>query len=421
MHPIDRLDVAGIDSKGYGRIYKAVMRDSRIHIMAKCIYAYFCAYAGNGNCAFPKRDKIIRDLRMNKDTYTKYLTQLTDAGYIEKRRTQTGNRYTINLQVPEVGETETGIPWDTSILTSRTIKAHGFGTVPKLVMLDARLSAQAKAIYSYFCSFAGAGTVAFPHKATIHRELAISPRTYYLHFASLTGFGYITTRQRKNAGRYDVSEYILNETVEPVQPEEPGQGSSTTGPMSEILQSGKLQSGGKPAENTPMSEISQSGKPQSDKVMSGKMVHQNIGQPYITTNTSINNSSYKEQDYNHQADRGGFSTSVARAGKEDILHALDRPHLESEMRAWVKMKDSILGHFPSPEDRSRYEKRAAQILDELVRQILERSNEPDACKRIIGAASEGAFYDLYFDLADRGDQMRSIKRYVGTTLSNLIG
>ena len=170
MHPIDRLGVVGI----------------------------FCAYAGNGNTVFPKRDKIVRDLSMNKDTYTKYLSQLTDAGYIDKQRTPIGNRYTINLQVPDVGEPESGIPGDSSILTSRTIKAHGFGTVPKLVMLDRRLSAQAKAIYAYFCSFTGAGTVAFPHKATIHRELAISPRTYYLHFASLTGFGYITTRQRKN-------------------------------------------------------------------------------------------------------------------------------------------------------------------------------------------------------------------------------
>ena len=70
--------------------------------------------------------------------------------------------------------------------------------------------------------------------------------------------------------------------------------------------------------------------------MSGKMVHQNIGHPYIT-NTSINNSSYKEQGYNHQTDTSGFSTSGAGAGKEDILHALDRPHLESEMRAWIKL------------------------------------------------------------------------------------
>jgi len=43
-----------IDSKGYGKIYKAVMRNRQLPLLAKTIYSYFCAYAGNGCQAFPK-------------------------------------------------------------------------------------------------------------------------------------------------------------------------------------------------------------------------------------------------------------------------------------------------------------------------------------------------------------------------------
>ncbi len=75
-----------IDSRGYGRIYKAVMRNRQLPLLAKTIYAYFCSYAGNGYQAYPKRDKIVRDLKMNKNTYTKPLTTLISEGYIAKER-----------------------------------------------------------------------------------------------------------------------------------------------------------------------------------------------------------------------------------------------------------------------------------------------------------------------------------------------
>ena len=84
-------NLVNIDSKGYGKIYKAVMRDRRLPILAKAIYAYFCAYAGCGRQAYPKREKILRDLGVNKDTYTKHLGLLVERGYIVKERTATGN------------------------------------------------------------------------------------------------------------------------------------------------------------------------------------------------------------------------------------------------------------------------------------------------------------------------------------------
>lgn len=79
----DELRLAGIMSKGYGIIPKAVMLDRRLSDKAKAIYAFFCSFAGAGNSAFPKVSTICHYLKMNKDTYYKHFKQLVELGYIE--------------------------------------------------------------------------------------------------------------------------------------------------------------------------------------------------------------------------------------------------------------------------------------------------------------------------------------------------
>ncbi len=183
-----------IDSRGYGRIYKAVMRNRQLPLLAKTIYAYFCSYAGNGYQAYPKRDKIVRDLKMNKNTYTKHLNTLISEGYIAKERTAAGNLYTIVQTVPSY-ERPASVGDDmTDMLIMDSVGSQGFGTVPKIVMLDARLTAQAKAIYAYFSSFTGAGTTAFPRHTTIIRDLNLSHVTYYSHYNLLLNLGYLTVK-----------------------------------------------------------------------------------------------------------------------------------------------------------------------------------------------------------------------------------
>ena len=162
------VKLVSIDSKGYGKIYKSVMRDRSLPLLAKTIYAYFCAYAGCGCQAFPKREKILHELQINKDTFTKHLNLLVEGQYISKERTGAGNVYTILQRIPtyaEVPRAEQG--QDSDMLVFENAAAHGFGTIPKLVMLDPQLTPQAKAIYAYFASFAGAGTTAFPRRSTI--------------------------------------------------------------------------------------------------------------------------------------------------------------------------------------------------------------------------------------------------------------
>ena len=90
----------------------------------------------------------------------------------------------------------------------------GYGIIPKLAMQDQRLTIEAKAIYSYICSFAGAGTSAFPSRNKILYDLKISKDRYYKHFDILKKYGYITVKQESvSSGKFSRNIYILMENI----------------------------------------------------------------------------------------------------------------------------------------------------------------------------------------------------------------
>ena len=78
----DVLKVQGVRFKGYGILPKAVMQDKRLTAYSKCIYAYFCTYAGAGTTAFPGVKKICNDLCISEDTFRKHMKLLKDYDYI---------------------------------------------------------------------------------------------------------------------------------------------------------------------------------------------------------------------------------------------------------------------------------------------------------------------------------------------------
>ena len=75
---------------GAGIVGTSVMQDPNLHVIAKTIYSYLCAY-GDTDCL--PRDQICYDLNINKNTYAKYMKQLVDCGYIT--RIKHGTRITI--------------------------------------------------------------------------------------------------------------------------------------------------------------------------------------------------------------------------------------------------------------------------------------------------------------------------------------
>ncbi|MCT4564984.1 MAG: helix-turn-helix domain-containing protein [Maledivibacter sp.] len=98
-----------------------------------------------------------------------------------------------------------------NVLKIEGVKAKGFGIIPKIAMQDTRLTIEAKAIYSYFCSYAGAGTTAFPSVKKIISDLKISKDRYYKHFDLLKKYGYIKTEQKNTQGKFNQNIYILVE------------------------------------------------------------------------------------------------------------------------------------------------------------------------------------------------------------------
>ena len=97
----------------------------------------------------------------------------------------------------------------TNILEVEGINAQGFGMIAKMVMLDQRLTIEAKAIYSYFCSYAGGGSTAFPSVSKIVYDLKISKDRYYKHFKLLVECGYISVRENKDNGKFANNIYLI--------------------------------------------------------------------------------------------------------------------------------------------------------------------------------------------------------------------
>ncbi|MFH5911262.1 helix-turn-helix domain-containing protein [Clostridium perfringens] len=82
-----------------------------------------------------------------------------------------------------------------SFIQLRGILSHGYGFSPQIVMRDIRLTAEAKAIYSYMASFAGTNLTAFPTIELQLHELNMSAKRYYKHRKLLEDLGYITIQR----------------------------------------------------------------------------------------------------------------------------------------------------------------------------------------------------------------------------------
>lgn len=91
--------------------------------------------------------------------------------------------------------------------------SKGYGIVPKLVMKDEDLSIEAKAIYAYLCSYAGAGKTAFPSVDLICNNLGISENRFYKHRKPLVDKGYINVDREKTDSGWSNNIYTLNSEV----------------------------------------------------------------------------------------------------------------------------------------------------------------------------------------------------------------
>jgi uncharacterized phage protein (TIGR02220 family) len=104
---------------------------------------------------------------------------------------------------------------DSNKIELDNLLAQGYGIIPKKVMRDENLSIEAKAIYSYLCSFCGHGDTAFPSISLMCHDLGISDTRFLKHRKQLIDFGYIkVTRNRKEQG-FSNNVYKLPSSVYP--------------------------------------------------------------------------------------------------------------------------------------------------------------------------------------------------------------
>ena len=88
------FDVNGL---GFGTIPKSVMQSQEISIKAKAVYAYFCSFTGAGDSCFPSRNKICTDLEISKDSLTKYIRELREAGLLKIEQEKSDGRFLRNV------------------------------------------------------------------------------------------------------------------------------------------------------------------------------------------------------------------------------------------------------------------------------------------------------------------------------------
>ena len=305
--------------------------------------------------------------------------------YISKERTRTGNVYTILQRIPthaEAPKVEQG--QDGDMLTFENAVAHGFGTIPKFVMLDLQLTPQAKAIYAYFASFAGAGTTAFPRRATIMRELRIgSVETYYRHFNQLIEPGYLSVEQRKADGRFDYCVYHLHgEVLREEMSEKP-------------IHGGKLSSD-RPA--------------MSEKAMSEKLEHQNFGQADIKNRVISNSSLENEQEY----DQSPYVFS-----QEEVMELIHFDQLKADIQAWGEIQRDTLHTFSFPDDEQQYLQTMDSILVEIVSQLLARLNREEKPEKLLELVKGSLFADMMNGLLARWREIKNIRGYIAASLENL--
>lgn len=100
-----------------------------------------------------------------------------------------------------------------NFLKQEDLLSKGYGMIPKLVMKDQTLSAEAKAIYAYLCSYCGAGNVAFPSVDLICHDLVISEKRYQRHIKLLKETGYVLVARNRLENGFSNNIYTLPKTV----------------------------------------------------------------------------------------------------------------------------------------------------------------------------------------------------------------
>ena len=149
----------------------------------------------------------------------------------------------------------------------------------------------------------------------------------------------------------------------------------------------------------------------SEKPVSEKSVHQNLGQANIKNRVISNSSLENEQEYNHQSD----SVFTPEMVKEIIRF----DQLRAEVQAWGDILRDTLHGFSSPEDERRYQRTMEAVLREIVSQATVKLNQIQGWERLLEKLNSPALLEVICRMLPHWKEIQSVQGYVAATLDNL--
>lgn len=96
---------------GFTQVPNFILRDPRLSVGAKVVYAMFLSYAWHNDSCFPGQERLAADIGMSRSRVTEYVAELVAAGLVTVQRRGQGqtNLYVVHFRVtgtvrrPDVG------------------------------------------------------------------------------------------------------------------------------------------------------------------------------------------------------------------------------------------------------------------------------------------------------------------------------
>jgi hypothetical protein len=101
-----------VSTGGFTQLPNFILRDPKLSVGAKVVYAMFISYGWHNDFCFPGQDRLAADIGMSRSRITEFVTELETANLISIERRGQGktNIYTIHFRVHNKGKTRPSTP-----------------------------------------------------------------------------------------------------------------------------------------------------------------------------------------------------------------------------------------------------------------------------------------------------------------------
>jgi hypothetical protein len=101
---LDTLDP--VAAQGFTQVPNFILKNPRISVGAKIVYAMFLSYAWHNDSCFPGQERLAEDMGLTRVRVTQLSAELEAAGLVSIQRRGQGktNLYTIHFQVKQIGD-----------------------------------------------------------------------------------------------------------------------------------------------------------------------------------------------------------------------------------------------------------------------------------------------------------------------------